>query len=99
MALLWIVREQTVTVKKGPYITVTTHRYSERTRLALLVGLVALPAVAAVVMSSVFVSTRRRLRAQVPRHLKAGRSHLAQKEFQAALREYNQAIQTLARTG
>ena len=64
------------------------------TRLAVLVGLVTLPAVAAVVMSSVFVSTRRRLRALVPRRLKAGRRHHAQKKFQAALREYNEAIQT-----
>ena len=38
MALLWMVREQTVTVKKSAHITVTTYRYSERTRLALLVG-------------------------------------------------------------
>jgi tetratricopeptide (TPR) repeat protein len=94
VALLWIVREQTVSVKKGPHITVTTHRYSERTRLALLVGLVALPVVATVVMSSVFVSTRRRLRDLVPKRLKAGRRHQAEKKFQAALREYNEAIQT-----
>jgi tetratricopeptide (TPR) repeat protein len=94
VALLWIVREQTTTVKKGKYITVTTHRYSDRTRLALLVGLVTLPVVATVVMSSVFVTTRRRLRALVPRRLKAGRRHQAEKKFQAALREYNEAIQT-----
>jgi tetratricopeptide (TPR) repeat protein len=94
VALLWIVREQTVKVKKGEYITVTTHRYSERTRLALLIGLVALPALATVVMSSVFVSTRRRLRALVPRRLKEGRRHQAEKKFEAALREYNEAIQT-----
>jgi tetratricopeptide (TPR) repeat protein len=94
VGLLWIVREQTVKVKKGEYITVTTHRYSERTRLALLVGLVALPAAATVVMSSVFFSTRRRLRALVPRRLKEGRRHQAEKKFRAALREYNEAIQT-----
>jgi tetratricopeptide (TPR) repeat protein len=93
VALLWIVREQTVTVKRGPHITVTTHRYSDRTRTALLVGLVALPAVATIVMSSVFVSTRRRLRALVPKRLKEGRRHQAEKKFQAALRDYNQAIE------
>jgi tetratricopeptide (TPR) repeat protein len=94
VALLWIVREQTVTVKESANLTLTTHRYSQRTRTALLVGLVALPAVAAVVMSSVFLSTRRRLRARVPRRLREGRRHQAQKKFQAALREYNQAIET-----
>jgi tetratricopeptide (TPR) repeat protein len=92
VALLWIVREQTVTVKKGRHITVTSHRYPERARLALLVGLVALPPLATVVMSSVFVSTRRRLRALVPRRLKEGRRHQAEKKFKAALREYNEAI-------
>ena len=51
------------------------------------------PLVTGVVMSSVFLATRRRLRAQVPRHLKAGRKHFVQKEYEAALREYNQAIQ------
>ena len=94
VALLWIVREQSVSVKSGPYMTVTTYRYSERARTALLVGLVFLPTVAVIVMSSVFLSTRRRLRALVPRHLKAGRLHHAQKKFAAALREYNEAIQS-----
>ena len=55
MALLWTVREQTVTARKSAHITITTYRYTERSRTALLVGLVALPAVASVVMSSVFV--------------------------------------------
>ena len=45
-------------------------------------------------MSSVFVSTRRRLRALVPSRLKAGRRNQAQKQYKAALREYNLAIKT-----
>jgi tetratricopeptide (TPR) repeat protein len=94
MALLWVVHEQTVSVKKGAYMTVTTYRYPERARMGLLIGLVALPTLAAIVMSSVFVSTRRRLRALGPSHLKAGRRHHAQKKFKAALREYNEAIQS-----
>ena len=76
------------------HITVTTYRYSDRARLAILVTLVALPVLASIVMSSVFVSTRRRLRRLVPRRLKEGRRHHAQKKFAAALREYNQAIET-----
>jgi tetratricopeptide (TPR) repeat protein len=94
MALMWIVREQTVTARKGPYITITTYRYSERLRLALLLGVLALPAAASVVMSSVFVTTSRRLRERVPGRLRAGRRHQAQKKYPAALREYNQAIKT-----
>jgi tetratricopeptide (TPR) repeat protein len=43
-------------------------------------------------MFSVLLATRRRLRAQVPRHLKAGRKHFVQKEYEAALLEYNKAI-------
>lgn len=92
--LLWVVREQTITVRIDAHIAVTTQRYSERTRLAILAALVTLPAVASVVMSSVFVSTRRRRRALVPRRLKEGRRHHAQKKYEAALRDYNQAIQT-----
>jgi tetratricopeptide (TPR) repeat protein len=94
MALLWIVHEQSVSVKTSPHITVTTYRYSERTRTALQVGLVFLPTVAVIVMSSVLLSTRRRLRALVPSHLRAGRLHHAQKKFAAALRDYNEAIQS-----
>ncbi len=93
-ALLWVVREQTVTVRQSARITVTTQRYSERTRWVLLAAMVGLPALSSVVMSSVFVSTRRRLRAMVPSRLKAGRRHHAQKKYQAALREFNGAIRT-----
>jgi tetratricopeptide (TPR) repeat protein len=94
MALLWVVREQTITVRKSTHISMTTQRYSERTRWALLAALVALPALSSVVMSSVFVSTRRRLRELVPSRLKAGRRNQGQKKYKAALREYNGAIKT-----
>ena len=50
-------------------------------RLALLVALVALPVAASVVMSSVFVSTRRRLRELVPSRLKEGRRHHVAEEI------------------
>jgi tetratricopeptide (TPR) repeat protein len=93
-ALLWAVREQTVTARKSAHITVTTQRYSERTRTALLAAVVALPVLSSLVMLSVLFSTRRRLRAMVPSRLKAGRKHHAQKKYEAALREYNEAIQT-----
>jgi tetratricopeptide (TPR) repeat protein len=93
MAFVWVVHSQTITEKQGPRLTVTTMRYSPRIRQATTAALVGLPAIAAVVMSLVFFSTRRRLRAQVPRQLKAGRRHLVNKEYTAALREYNKAIE------
>ncbi len=94
MALMWTYREQTDTVRTSAHIAITTYRHTERSRLAMLFGLVTLPAVAAVVMASVLVSTRRRLRELVPSRLRAGRRHQAQKKYAAALREYNQAIKT-----
>ena len=94
MALMWTFREQTDTVRTSAHIAITTYRHSERMRVAMLVGLVTLPAMAAVVMSSVLVSTRRRLRELVPSRLRAGRRHQAQKKYAAALRKYNQAIKT-----
>jgi tetratricopeptide (TPR) repeat protein len=41
-----------------------------------------------------FAKTRHRLQREVPRHLKAGRRYFAQKEYQSALAEYNQALHT-----
>ena len=63
-------------------------------RMALLVSLVAVPVAASVVMSSVLVSTRRRLRLWFPSRLREGRRHQVQKQYEAALREYNEAIET-----
>jgi tetratricopeptide (TPR) repeat protein len=94
VALFWIVREQTVTVKADSHVTVTTYRKSDRMRLVLLVGMFALPAAATLVMSSVLVTTRRRLRALVPSRLREGRRHQAKQNFQDALREYNHAIES-----
>ena len=62
MAFLWTTREQTRTARRNARITVTTYRYTPQSRLAVLISLVAVPAVASVVMSSVLFSTRRRLR-------------------------------------
>ncbi len=66
MVFVWFVHEQTVTEKQGPRITVTTMRYPPRVRRVTTAAVVALPAVAAVVMSWVFFTTRRRLRARCP---------------------------------
>jgi tetratricopeptide (TPR) repeat protein len=92
LAALFVVREQTIIEKPSRLITVTRFRYSERTRLMVSVTMAALPCAAAAVMWFGFVKARYRLRKHVPRHLKAGRRLFAQKDFEAALREYNLAI-------
>jgi tetratricopeptide (TPR) repeat protein len=94
MVVLWIVHEQTITEKFGPHVTLIEYKYPSRLRLPVRVALLAVPAVAIFVMSSVFRATKRWLRGQVPRLLKTGRRHSYQKEYAAALREYNQAIKT-----
>jgi tetratricopeptide (TPR) repeat protein len=91
MMILWLIHQQTIVEKQGPHITLILYQHPEARDLALPV-LIVLPVVAAFVMSSVLFSTRRGLRAQVPDQLKTGRRHLALKEYDAALREYNEAI-------
>ena len=54
--------------------------------------MVALPCAAAAVMWLGFAKARYGLRRQVPGYLRAGRSLFAQKDYEAALREYNKAI-------
>jgi tetratricopeptide (TPR) repeat protein len=99
LLVLFAVRRQTVTEKFSDVVTATRPRYSERVRLFANAGLLGVPVVAGVVMFSVFMATRRKLRAQLPRHLKAGRKHLIQKEYEAALLEYNQAINVAPQMG
>ncbi len=92
MGELYVIREQTVTDKPSDHITVTRYRHSERMRRQLALAMAALPCAAAAVMWLGYAKARYRLRRQVPSYLKAGRSHFAQKEYEAALREYNRAI-------
>jgi tetratricopeptide (TPR) repeat protein len=92
MVVLWMVHEQTISERQGPHVTLVQYTYPWRLRLPVRVALVCLPAAAIFVMSSVFRSTQRWLRARVPRLLKTGRRHSFRKEYAAALREYNQAI-------
>jgi len=94
MFVLWAVHEQTVTWTPELGVPLTPYRHSTRVRVLALAALICLPVGAAVVMSSVFRSTQRWLRARVPSHLRSGRKHLVQKEYVAALHEYNQAIKT-----
>jgi tetratricopeptide (TPR) repeat protein len=99
MLVFWAFREQTNTEKQGPRVTVTTVRYTEPTRIAAGLALLLLPVAAGYVMVSMWRSDRRGLRARVPLHLKEGRKHQVQKEYEAALRAYNQAIRIAPELG
>ncbi len=94
LLVLWLIHEQTITEKQGPRITVTRWRYTPSSRLAVRAGLFGLPLLAGAVMLTVLRTTQRGQRAEVPQRLKEGRKHLVQKEYDAALREYNHAIRT-----
>jgi tetratricopeptide (TPR) repeat protein len=97
--LLFVVLEQTNIENPSPVITVKRFRYAERTRLLALVTMVVLPSAAAAVMWVGYMRARYQLRRQVPRHLRAGRKHFAQRNFDAALREYTDAIRAAPELG
>jgi Tfp pilus assembly protein PilF len=92
MLAMFVIHEQTIRTKVGEYVTVTRSRYPQPTRFQIRVALLGLPAAAALVMTWVANSTRRRLRATVPLHLREGRKLLAQGAHQAALAEFNNAL-------
>ncbi len=92
MLAMFVIHEQTFRTKFGEYITVTRSRYPQPTRFQIRVALIGLPAAATLVMIWVANSTRRRLRATVPHHLREGRKFLAQGAHQAALAEFNNAL-------
>jgi tetratricopeptide (TPR) repeat protein len=93
MLAMFVIDEQTHQEKVGPYITVTKPRYPEPTRFQARVTLLGLPPGAAVVMTAVLTSTRRRLRSTVPNHLKEGRKLLVFGQHDAALFEFNKALE------
>jgi tetratricopeptide (TPR) repeat protein len=92
MAMLFVVLEQTNIEKSGESVTVKRFRYPERTRLSVVITMIALPCAALAVMWIGYLRSRYERRSQVPRLLKAGRKHFVERDFESALREYNQAI-------
>jgi tetratricopeptide (TPR) repeat protein len=93
MVALFVIHEQTVSDKVGEFVTVTRSRYPESTRFQIRVALLGLPAAAALVMATVLSTTRRRLRETVPDYLKEGRKLLVQGAYDAALAQFNKAIE------
>jgi tetratricopeptide (TPR) repeat protein len=93
VAVLVLVDIQTVRSRTSESVTVTRSRYSEGRRRAARAALVALPVVLLAASLAVLASQRRLLRARVPRLLKSGRKYLLKKDYEAALAEYNRALQ------
>jgi tetratricopeptide (TPR) repeat protein len=93
MAFLFAILERTAVEKPSATITIKRFRHTETTRLQAFIAMIVLPCTAAAVMWIGYLKGRHQLRRQVPRLLSAGRKHFAQRDFDAALREYNQAIQ------
>jgi tetratricopeptide (TPR) repeat protein len=93
MVAMFVIHEQTISEKIGDYVTVTRSRHPESTRFQIRVALLGLPAAAALVMVLVLSSTRRRLRDTVPDHLKEGRKLLVQGAYDAALAQFNKALE------
>jgi tetratricopeptide (TPR) repeat protein len=89
-----MVHEQTIAQQQSQHVTVVHYRYSQPFRILSRVTLLVLPVVALWIMTSAFRQTQRSLRAQVPGRIKSGRALSVQKEYAAALREYNEAIRT-----
>jgi tetratricopeptide (TPR) repeat protein len=92
MAVLFMVDQQTVTVRESESVSVTRPRFREQRRSLARAAMVAIPVVAAAVGLGVWASARRRLKKSVPGLLKAGRMHLLLKEFAPAEAEFNRAI-------
>jgi hypothetical protein len=93
MVAMFIIHEQTVTEKSGNFVTVTRFRYPESTRFQIRVALLGLPAAAAMVMIWVLGTTQQRLRSTVPDYLKEGRRLLVQGAADAALAQFNKAVE------
>jgi tetratricopeptide (TPR) repeat protein len=90
--VIFLVHYQNVKTREGESVTVTRPKFSERTRSWALGAMFGLPGSCIVVSLVAWVEARRRLRSRLPRFLKAGRAHFFQKEYEAALGQYNQAI-------
>jgi tetratricopeptide (TPR) repeat protein len=99
LALVYVVIEQTNIEKPSASVTVKRFRYPERIRLLAVVMMIVLPSAAVAVMWTAYLRARYQLRRQVPRHLRAGRKHFAQRELDSALREYNEAIRAAPELG
>ena len=93
LAVLALIDAQTVQFRAGESVTVTRPKYAEGKRTLARAGLIGLPALAVVVALVAWAESQRRLRSRVPRQLKEGRRLFLNKEYDAALAEYNRTIQ------
>lgn len=91
--VLYDIQGQTVKYQSfgGHYIHFPRH--SPKVQIWARCGMVGVPAVAIAIMISAWGATQQTLRIHVPGQLKEGRQHFLRKEYDAALRQYNRAIQ------
>jgi tetratricopeptide (TPR) repeat protein len=92
MTALYVFIEQTAVEEPNAFVTVKRYRHVERSRLLAVAALTIVPGVMTMALWIVHLKDRSQLRSRAPRHLKAGRKHFAEKNFDAALREYSKAI-------
>lgn len=92
MLTLFDIHQQTVTETPSSELTVIRYKFRESTRFQIRVALISLPIAAFVVAASILVSGNRRRLLQVPNHLRVGLRHFYNREYDEALREYDQAI-------
>ncbi len=93
LAVLALIDAQTVQFRVGESVTVTRPKYAEGKRPLARAGLIVLPCVAVLVTLAVWADSKRRIRARIPGQLKEGRKRFLNKEYEAALAEYNRTIQ------
>jgi hypothetical protein len=91
-AVIYLVHTQTVKTRESESVTVTRPRFPESVRSLARGATIGLPSLCVVVSLVAWGAARRRLRSRLPRVLKAGRAHFFQKEYEAALGQYHQAL-------
>ncbi len=92
-AVIYLVHTQTLKTRESESVTVTRPRYPESIRSLARGAMIGLPSLCVVVSLVAWGAARRRLRSRLPRFIKAGRAHFFQKEYEAALGQYNHVLQ------
>jgi tetratricopeptide (TPR) repeat protein len=85
-------QDQTVSSRNGKFLVITLPLHPERFRLLAQAAILGIPFVVLVGVAGFFTFERRNNRTLLPRHLKAGRRFLYERQFPAALGEFNRMI-------
>jgi tetratricopeptide (TPR) repeat protein len=85
-------QDQTVSAPDGKYVIITRPRYRERYRLMAQAGLLGIPFVIVAGVAGYLSFERRNNRTTLPGHLRAGRRFMYDRNYEAALAEFNKMI-------